>query len=288
MRDMEKHAESKHILTRVFSDKRFVHPEFFSWLYDQNPVGGAICITHTGIAHFACIPQQYIQGTTFVETGLVLNAAVTQSMREKGIFRQLLLQMIDETGSAGMTHILAVTNNFSTNAFLKYGGFQLIKPLPVRIGFFLKKCKASKVKEIPPEDIKLSQNIRADYEQHWTNSIAQWRLAAPHRQYRTFTRGETCIVIMETHYAKIKVGVILKVWTSSPLSSHEINSTLREIAGYLKTPFLLYGGFNKNFTMRGINIPRKLLPSPLNLLVKSLNATSFKLSVFELLDFDGY
>jgi hypothetical protein len=54
----------------------------------------------------------------------------------------------------------------------------------------------------------------------------------------------------------------------------------------------IYAGFNAHVRVRGIRPPRRLQPSPLNLIYRSLSPdapkVSFTLDTFEFLDMDAY
>jgi hypothetical protein len=60
-----------------------------------------------------------------------------------------------------------------------------------------------------------------------------------------------------------------------------------------RAPVCVYAGFNAFARVRGIPPPRRLQPSPLNVVYKELDATrapaaSFRLDTFEFLDMDAY
>ena len=56
-------------------------------------------------------------------------------------------------------------------------------------------------------------------------------------------------------------------------------------------PLCIYAGWNAHVTVRGIPTPRKLQPSPLNVVFKPLAgvpASQFQLDTFEFLDMDAF
>ena len=60
-----------------------------------------------------------------------------------------------------------------------------------------------------------------------------------------------------------------------------------------RTPLAVYTGWNAHATVRGVTIPHRLQPSPLNVVIKVLDpaavdAETFHLDTWELLDMDAY
>ena len=59
-----------------------------------------------------------------------------------------------------------------------------------------------------------------------------------------------------------------------------------------RAPYAVYAGFNAHVRVRGIQPPRRLQPSPLNLILRSLSddvdQETLALDTFEFLDMDAY
>ena len=59
-----------------------------------------------------------------------------------------------------------------------------------------------------------------------------------------------------------------------------------------RAPYAVYAGFNARVHVRGIQPPRKLQPSPLHLILRSLSPAidqdALTLETFEFLDMDAY
>ena len=92
----------------------------------------------------------------------------------------------------------------------------------------------------------------------------------------------------------VPVAVLLKVFprrgAALPL---RIPHLVRAAAVAHRTPFVLYVGWNAHVRVSGITIPRRLQPSPLNVVLKVLDssriaADAFVLDTWELLDMDAY
>ena len=67
---------------------------------------------------------------------------------------------------------------------------------------------------------------------------------------------------------------------------------IRSITRWHRSAFAVYAGVNPTVTVQGIKLPRRLQPSPLNLIVRSLDPsldnTEIDFDTFELLDTDAY
>jgi GNAT superfamily N-acetyltransferase len=272
------------VLAEVFAAERFRREDFLSWLYAENPAGPAICVTQAdGSGHVACIPQFYLRGGDRVKLGLMVNAAVREPARGRGVFRQMVQRLGEEAEAAGMAQIFAVANAHSTPALLRLG-YRRIGALPVCAGVF-RPDRGGDISEIGCEEVPA---CLVPHSQCWTEALLRWRMHAPHQSYHLFACGDVRVAVTMVSYGPVRVGVILKVWAAQPVAN--VRGLLRGIAGRLGTPFLVYAGFNPQFRMRGVQVPRLLLPAPLNLLALPLRAgqEAWVPEVFELLDFDAY
>ena len=72
-------------------------------------------------------------GTGPVATAFSLNAVVRSGHQRAGHFRTNGLAIYDEAPSHGMKFVVGVTNEKSTGAVVKYMGWRLVGPLPVRV-----------------------------------------------------------------------------------------------------------------------------------------------------------
>jgi hypothetical protein len=64
------------------------------------------------------------------------------------------------------------------------------------------------------------------------------------------------------------------------------------VARHHRAPYAVYAGFNERVPVWGVSPPRRLQPSPLHLIVRSLapevDQRALRLGTFEFLDFDAY
>lgn len=287
-------AAASALLHEVFPIARFASPAYLDWLYDANPAGLSAAVSIETLGHNGCIAQRYHYQGKPITMGLSLNTAVSEKARGRGMFGQLLTDLATSARNAGFSHIVGVANGNSTHGFVK-NGFRLIRSLPVRMGLFpLWFVMETKIEEIIPEQLQLSRfKTHYDNEQIWSDEILRWRLASPACRYRVFTSNDALFITTITHIHGVKTGVILKVFASRKTNIVNHLRQMTAIARKLGTPFLMYAGFNPHFHFAGINLPQKVRPTPLNLIVKTLDTSyggneQFSLDCFEFLDFDAY
>ena len=90
---------------------------------------------------------------------------------------------------------------------------------------------------------------------------------------------------------RLAVAVVLKIFPRK--SQIDTRALLRAACRYHGTMIYLYAGFNSRAAIKGLPLPRRLRPSPLNLIYRPLDDSvptgdKVKLSTFEFLDFDAY
>ena len=87
-----------------------------------------------------------------------------------------------------------------------------------------------------------------------------------------------------------KTALILKALPLKPCDERlSISPFISNVAKHHRTPFIIYWGENQYFEMKGIKIPRKIQPSPLELVLHFFEKKhDFQLTGFELLDFDAF
>jgi hypothetical protein len=106
------------------------------------------------------------------------------------------------------------------------------------------------------------------------------------------------VVSTREHRAGVRFAAILKVLPRNGASKreHRILSGAPAVAAacaYHRAPLAVYAGFNARVKVSGVSLPMRLRPSPLNLILKSVNQDvlpqgDFELATFEFLDSDAY
>jgi len=91
----------------------------------------------------------------------------------------------------------------------------------------------------------------------------------------------------------VPAAVIMKLLprrpATEPISAQRL---LTEVCRVHRAPYAVYCGFNAHVSVRGVRPPRRLQPSPLYLILRSLqpdvDQASLALEIYEFLDQDAY
>lgn len=317
-------APTAALLLREHPDAaRFESTEFLHWLYRENPHHPAIeeNVDRRGnrVAHLALVPQpwrDHERSATFV---LSVNA-VTRSglgsmhfvaLAAKGT--RLAIERKDELG--GLIGGIGVTNESSTMPGLHRIGARLITSLPVRAQPRL----GRRPRGVESHDLDEAFRATDDFTrlitglddapahgwtQRWTPEHLRWRLAAPGAGYALHASDEVLAISTRASAKGVPVAVILKLLPRSghvgPLSGR---SVIAAAVHHHRVPVAIYAGFNANVAVRGVLVPKRIQPAPLNLLFIARDEASQFLGMdledegpqapatfdtYELLDFDAF
>jgi hypothetical protein len=131
--------------------------------------------------------------------------------------------------------------------------------------------------------------------QQWTNSYTpdylRWRLACPSTRYALHTSDDLVAISTTDTRFGVRAAVILKLLRrgEEPLRADRV---IAAACRHHRAPYAVYAGFNARVTVRGIQPPRKLQPSPLHLILRTLSSRvdqdALTLDTFEFLDMDAY
>lgn len=302
-------SEQAELLRLVFPESG-LSLDYLKWLYLDGPDGQDISSDYHEagelLGHYTVVPQVWRFAGETRPIALSLNTAVHEKARGKGLFTTLAEQSYTAASAHGIRAIIGVANANSTPGFLKRLGFTLIRPLPVVAGFALPKANA-KITSIPisPEFLATHQfetiaasisNVerRSGNLQAWFLEKLRWRLSSPKSRYAIHTYANGTLV---TTTAPLRLGmravVALKFFPHDEFSPIETKSLLRSATAFHKTPLFVYSGFNDRASVIGAPLPRRILPSPLNLIYRPLDqsmlqSNEINLTAFEFLDFDAY
>ncbi len=308
MNDNERNTE---LLDAELPSHRFVDSRYLDWLYDQNPYGPAIqrSVDDEGvrIGHYALVPQRFRSPDGVFPAAFSLNAVVRSGGQRKGLFTQMGLEIYEEAGAAGWLLTTGVCNEKSIGAVVKYMGWKWPGPLPVRVVAPLwigtKEARRTRSRTVDAaylasaEFAQLADELDAFPVAQWTNSYTaeylRWRLACPSTTYSIHVSEDLVAVTTTDTRAGIPAAVILKLLPragrAGPLrADHIVSAACR----HHRAPYAVYAGFNAHVVVRGIQPPRRLQPSPLNLIIRSLSPTvdqgPLAIDTFEFLDMDAY
>ena len=120
-------------------------------------------------------------------------------------------------------------------------------------------------------------------------------MADPAHDYQVLISDGTLAVVHATSYRGLRVAVIIKVFVRESAVKAEISPIATAACSALRTPFALYGGYNPNLRLRGLPVPTRIRPSPLNFIViyceallEDLEPSDVVPNWFEFFDFDAY
>jgi len=301
-------AASTELLAAELPDDRFVDTRYLRWLYAENPLGAAIQRSTdergTRVAHYAIVPQTYRDRNGPVATAFSLNAVVRAGHQRAGHFRTNGLAIYDEAPAHGMKFVIGVANEKSTGAVVKYMGWRLVGPLPVRV-LHPARRSARDVRHVPVDPAMLASDwfaeLADELDEHpavdLTNCFdpasLRWRLSRPHAEYHLHVSEHIVAVSTPSSVGPVRAAVILKLL---PRGAASIGAPTGPIVGAVlrhhRAAFGVYAGFNRHLRVRGVQPPRRLQPSPLNLIVRSFgpewDQDRIRLDTFEFLDMDAY
>lgn len=257
------------------------------------------------LGHYTTVPQAWRFGQKIKHLALSLNTAVHEKGRGKGLFTKLAEESYRKAAEQGVQAIIGVANANSTPGFLRRLGFKLVCPLPVVAWPLLPMAWGTAASHPITTQFLNSREFNAigatieagqaavNTVQNWTTEKLRWRLSSPRATYALHSHPSgTLITTTAPIVPGVQTVIALKFF---PHSSQQVNckALLRKAASFHRSPFFTYSGFNAQASLRGLPLPRRLLPSPLNLIYRRLNdsmASSDQISfnTFEFLDFDAY
>ena len=142
---------------------------------------------------------------------------------------------------------------------------------------------------------ELEQVQVGEWAQSWDAAFLRWRLRRPDGGY-VLHIAQNCIGVSVKSVGPLGIpcAVLLKVWprkgASLPLHTGAlIGATLRSHRALV----CVYAGWNAHALVRGIRVPHRFQPSPLNVVLKVVDESridrdTFELETWELLDMDAY
>ena len=298
------------LLAQELPDARFESNAYLTWAYRENPLGRAVeryqQVEGAGgvrlVAHYANMPRRFRGPDGARCEGMwSLNAVVRSGHQRARHFSRLGLEIYDEASSA-RCFVVGVTNAKSTGAVVKYMGWRLVGPLPVKVLPSLGRSDSS-IEHIEATDEWLASTdfdaFAAKVDRHpvcgWATDyepqVLRWRLACPSTRYSVHITNDLALVTVRARYGPLPACVVVKAF---PLTDTKVNANraIQSAARHHRAAFAVYAGFNRSVVVRGIRSPRRLQPSPLNLIVRHLDPSvdqdALVLDTFEFLDMDAF
>lgn len=255
-------------------------PAYLQWLYADNPDGQALGFDawdgDTLAAHYVCIPARArIEGAE-VKVLLSLNTATHPNYQGQGMFTKLAAMTYDAGAAAGFDCVYGVANANSTPGFVRKLGFQLVRPLEARVGI-------GRINAIDASAGAAAAPL--SFAREWNAASLAWRCGNPGQPVRARRHGarwgfDAAALGLARAYDELALDL-------------EAKATLPATGAW--APLRLYLGLRPDSvgTPAGyVSIPRRLRPSPLNLIYRSLSGRVPQLDAarihFSFLDFDAY
>ncbi|MCQ3805883.1 MAG: hypothetical protein OXB92_10775 [Acidimicrobiaceae bacterium] len=301
------------LLNAELPDPRFVSSDYLRWAYRENPLGRAIerhqIVAGGGkprlVAHYANMPRVYRGPDGERANGAwSQNAVVHADHQRTRHFSRIGLEIYDEAAARGWSFVVGVTNEKSSGAVVKYMGWRLAGPLPVRVISPLGRG-ARRIRHIEVSagflDSGVFEEFAAAVDRHrvggwatdYTPEVLRWRLACPHTQYHLHVADDVALITARAAAGPIPACVVLKLFPlTSSNASVDATRAIRSATRRHRGAFAVYAGFNGSVRVHGVRPPRRLQPSPLNLIIRHLDPTvdqdAITLDTFEFLDMDAY
>lgn len=252
-------------------------PSYLEWLYVGNPDGRAFGFDawegNELAAHYVCVPAQASIDGRLVRVLLSLNTATHPRFQGQGLFTKLAAMTYEAAANSGYDAVYGVANANSTPGFVRKLGFQLVRPLEARVG----------IGRIGKRNV--TPYVVPAFERVWSEAALAWRCASPYNPVQSRQRGgvrqfhSRAFAPWVSAYAELPQPASLKFQ-----SGHVPGAPLRLYLGLLPDAQRQFRGY--------FEIPKRVRPSPLNLIFRSLSAPGSQLDPsrihFSFLDFDAY
>ena len=238
------------------------------WQYAENPDGEVVGFDafadEEHAAHYVALPLRAELFGRPARGLLSLNTATHPAHQGRGLFTRLARATYARGRELGYEFVIGVANANSTPGLTKKLGFQLVRQLDVRVG------------------VGRPRHARCDapqFRRTWGDDSLRWRLANPAATYAS--RGGALWADPRIPGMNIYLG-------DAPERGPTISGALarRPLTGWIGVaPALRWRGL-------ALPVPRRLRPSPLNLIFLDLTGAGRALDpsrvFFQALDFDAY
>lgn len=269
--------EYRNLFSECFPGATHFTSAYLNWLYLANPDGRAVGYDarEGGVlaAHYVCIPARARIDGRDVRVLLSLNTATRPQFQGKGLFTKLAAMTFDAGAADGFDGVYGVANGNSTPGFIRKLSFQLVRPLEAMVGVGTLNTRAAAL----PEPL--------GFERVWSAEALAWRCASPVNPVRSRRAGavwqfQARALRGVPAYAELALHAVLP----GPVHHDAAMAPLRLYLGLVPDQARSFSTY--------ISIPKRLRPSPLNLIYRAFTPGARPLDPasiqFTFLDFDAY
>ena len=241
------------LFLHCFPGARHLDAGYLEWLYCANPAGPAVGFDAWSgdrlAAHYACIPVDAFVAGASARLALSLNTATHPDFQGRGLFTRLAQCTYDAAAASGLAAVYGVANANSTPGFVKKLGFTLVRPLDALVGLgSLPSCHSGAVQ----------------FARRWTSESLAWRVSSPARPYRLVRHDGGVAAEAPAGYPGLKAWDELDTGAASMGSLQRPTHALKLHLGLRPADAVRRGAW--------MEIPKRLRPSPLNLIYRPLLA----------------
>ena len=271
-------AECVNMLNIAFPSGKHLTNEYLDWEYNRNPTGGLLgynaYFKGELVAHYIAQPIVAKLAGKHAKGLLAINSATHPEHQGNRLYTTLADRTYIPAKEQGYEFVIAVANANSTSACVKWLGFRLVSPLVAKVGI------GPILRRLPIGEI--------EYERTWTPESLRWRMANPTTRYSvTKKRGKFYV---EAPTRRLGIHAILGEFDNEMYDQYPVAAS-----GIRYNPLRLWIGLDESVNWSRcmfFDIPKRLRPSPLNLIFKDLTENNTRLSRekvrFQLIDFDAY
>ena len=293
------------LLEVVFPGSDTATVPYLDWQYGSNPAG---TVVETNLdddegrsGHYAVIPVTLSDAGVAVPAALSLNTAVHERARGGGVFVKLAAETYDRAEARGIKAIVGVANANSTPGFTRRLGFEVLESLPARI-WPVRLAGRGAESVVADASVLGDDAFWARLEPllaapasgmafAWDRASLTWRLSSPRGPYAVHLVDGAAAVSTVSRANGLRVAVILKLLPAGGVGRSAARALIGAACRHHRAVAAVHAGIVHPDTPRGIPLPERFKPSPLNLIYRTLGTdggASPRFASLEFLDFDAY
>ncbi len=288
-------------LHREFGADKFDDPRYLRWCYETGPEGAAIQgivdDDHGRLATYALVPQRWRNGDEVARLGITVDACVRSGAQRSGVFRALAADVFERSGNAGLEGTLTIANANSTPVFIEKLGMVAVGGLPVRATVPVR--RGPDVTQVAADETALAAmaedaqaRTTTGWVRDWDIDSLRWRLASPVNDYVIHRAAELWCISTRSAFAHVPVAVVLSLIPRAGRRDVDAARVIGAVGRHHRAPMVIHAGRHADVRIPGVAVPRRLLPSPLNLLVRGFGERPTEslrdVTIYEFLDTDHY